>query len=104
MHCGNCVAKVRDAFTRMADVVNTEVSLQPPIAKLQVNKALATTDVNAALAGLGNYSAKQIGDNLPNVEVVQAQATSIYPLYLIFAYIAGTVGLIGFASGNSAPG
>ena len=103
MHCGNCVAKVLDAFTNLSGVTKAEVSLQPPVAKLQIDRALAMTDVNAALAGLGNYRATQIAAMPSKIAVAQAPTTSIYPLYLIIAYIAGTVGLIGWVSSIFTP-
>ena len=103
MHCANCVTRVKDALTQLPGVVNAEVTLQPPMATVQVKQSLASAAVNSALAHLGRYSATQITESPVKVEVAEVQANSVYPLYLILAYITGTVGLIGAASGIASP-
>lgn len=103
MHCANCVSKVKEALTQLPGVMNADVSLQPPMATVQMKQSLASAAVNSALARLGRYSATQITEDAAKVEVAEGQATSVYPLYLILAYIGGTVGLIGATSGIATP-
>ena len=85
MHCANCVTKVKDALAQLPGVVNAEVTLQPPIATVQVKQSLASGAVNSALANLGRYSSTQITEGPAKADVAEVQANSVYPLYLILA-------------------
>jgi Cu+-exporting ATPase len=53
MHCGGCVARVTKALKAIADDV--EVSLDPPLAVLEVDSALPLDEVRAAVAQAGDY-------------------------------------------------
>jgi Cu+-exporting ATPase len=53
MHCGGCVARVTKALQAIADDV--EVTLDPPLAVLEVASALPLERVRAAVAQAGNY-------------------------------------------------
>jgi len=53
MHCGGCVARVTKALKAIAD--DGEVSLDPPLAILEVDSALPLDAVQAAVAQAGDY-------------------------------------------------
>jgi copper chaperone CopZ len=53
MHCGGCVARVTRALKTIADDV--EVTLDPPLAVLEVDSALRLDEVKAAVAKAGEY-------------------------------------------------
>jgi Cu+-exporting ATPase len=53
MHCGGCVARVTQALKTIADDV--EVTLDPPLAVLEVDSALPLDEVKAAVAKAGEY-------------------------------------------------
>ena len=53
MHCGGCVARVTKALKTIADDV--EVTLDPPLAILEVDSALPLDAVQAAVAQAGDY-------------------------------------------------
>jgi copper chaperone len=53
MHCGGCVARVTQALKTIADDV--EVTLDPPLAVLEVDSALPLDAVKAAVAKAGEY-------------------------------------------------
>lgn len=54
MHCGGCVARVTRALKPLADDV--EVTLDPPLARLDVTAPLTPEQVRAAVAAVGDYS------------------------------------------------
>ena len=109
MHCGGCVKKVTAALGAVPGVNAARVELTPPHAALETSGPVSLDDVRAALAGVGGYElgavappAKPAPVAVP-VQVDAPAGESLYPLWLIIAYIAGTVGLIALASGNFAP-
>jgi Cu+-exporting ATPase len=53
MHCGGCVARVTNALKTIADDV--VVTLDPPLAVLEVTSALPLAEVKAAVAQAGDY-------------------------------------------------
>ena len=53
MHCGGCVARVTQALKTIADDV--QVTLDPPLAVLEVDSALPLDEVKAAVAKAGEY-------------------------------------------------
>jgi Cu+-exporting ATPase len=53
MHCGGCVARVTNALKTIADDV--VVTLDPPLAVLEVASALPLAEVKAAVAQAGDY-------------------------------------------------
>ncbi len=53
MHCGGCVARVTQALKTIADDV--QVTLDPPLAVLEVDSALPLYEVKAAVAKAGEY-------------------------------------------------
>jgi Cu+-exporting ATPase len=53
MHCGGCVARVTKALKAIADDV--EVTLDPPLAVVEVDSALPLEEVKAAVARAGDY-------------------------------------------------
>ena len=54
MHCGGCVARVKEALLPLADEV--EVTLQPPLARLVADASLDLAAVRAAVAAAGRYT------------------------------------------------
>jgi Cu+-exporting ATPase len=56
MHCGGCVARVTKALKVIADDV--EVTLDPPLAVLEVDSALPLDEVKTAVAQAGDYVVK----------------------------------------------
>lgn len=103
MHCGSCVNKVRSALTGVDGVQSASVTLDPPRAEVVMSEHVATERLNEALAQQGDYRLTEtdaVSDNSPPAEDTTPQpAESLYPLFLIVAFIAGVVVLIAAAGG-----
>ncbi|MEM6259835.1 MAG: heavy-metal-associated domain-containing protein [Planctomycetota bacterium] len=110
MHCGSCVGKVERALALVDGVSAVEVKLDPPQARVAMERHVPTDDLNAGLAKAGDYLVEITPehDRPPaSANTAGAEATSggesLYPLVLIVAFIAGTVVLIAAASSDFSP-
>lgn len=87
MHCGSCVAKVKNALSDFAGAV--EVTLNPPRVVLKESKA-KLVELNQALAKVGGYALSEIVE--PKIakdaaEPAQSWFATYRPLLLILAYL-----------------
>jgi copper chaperone CopZ len=108
MHCQSCVAKVTAALQGVAGVTAASVTLNPPQARVEMPQHLPTAELNRAAQGAGAYHVTDAAPVLhaessaPATHADQPQE-SLYPLFLIVGYIAGTVALVAFATGERSP-
>jgi copper chaperone CopZ len=121
MHCQSCVRKVTEALRGVAGVADATVTLAPPGARVELSRPVATAELQQAVARAGEYRIVE-SSGLPGLPVVTAPSSvasaprvaarhqeddapreSLYPLFLIVAYIAGTVGLVALATGERSP-
>jgi copper chaperone CopZ len=88
MHCSTCVEKIKKALsTKFKDV---EVSLDPPLLQIEVEKSPSLTELNTLLGLVGNYQVQPFHKNVevkPNEE--NKNIWTYYPIFLITVYIAG---------------
>ncbi|HEX5639152.1 MAG TPA: heavy-metal-associated domain-containing protein [Burkholderiaceae bacterium] len=54
MHCNGCVARVTKALLAIAD--DAQVTLEPPLATLEVADPLSLDEVQAAVKAAGDYA------------------------------------------------
>ena len=103
MHCRSCVAKIEQALTEADGVQSATVTLSPPRAEVVMSEHVATERLNEAVASRGDYQLKESHDKTdqdPAAETATQQPPeSLYPLFLIVAFIAGVVVLIAAAGG-----
>lgn len=100
MPCQSCVEKTTAALEGLEGVTSAKVTLNPPQARIEMTRHLPTETLNQALRAVGDY---QVGEEktAPGANVEEEPPTqSLYPLFLILAYVAGTVSLFAFASGT----
>jgi copper chaperone CopZ len=116
MHCQSCVRKVTDALRSVAGVADATVSLAPPAARVELSRPVALAELQQAVAHAGDYRIAE-STGLPGLTIVEgpgaaaslsphaaeAPRESLYPLFLIVAYIAGTVALVALATGERSP-
>lgn len=102
MHCGSCVSKVTTALQSVPGVRSAHVTLSPPQASVEMDSHIDTAKLAEAVTRAGDYRLKDQGASSTesNVGVEREKTESLYPLFLIVGYIAGTVALIALASGD----
>ncbi len=96
MHCQGCVRKVAEALRKVQGINSVEVTLQPPRARVEMSGHVDTRLLNDALKGAGDYQLSETAASPPaeTTGMDVAPRENLFPLLLIIAYIAGTVGLI----------
>jgi copper chaperone CopZ len=55
MTCDNCAAKVKSALLKHPDVTGAEVSLNPPLAKVSLQKHISEAELDKAISRAGEY-------------------------------------------------
>jgi cation transport ATPase len=113
MHCQSCVAKVTAALRGVAGVTAANVTLQPPHAQVEMASHVPTEQLDRAAQAAGDYHVTDVAsgpsadDSSAPSHISAATAEqpqeSLYPLFLIVGYIAGTVALVAFATGERSP-
>ena len=104
MHCSRCEADIADAIHKVPGVDNVEVSLARNEASIHHEAAIDEDLLRAAVSSAGSY---RLGEpqarppSTPDTNPATDNATeSLYPLFLVVAFIAGTVALTAMASGD----
>jgi copper chaperone CopZ len=108
MHCQSCVRKVTNALGGVVGVTSAEVTLTPPRAQVEMTRHVPTDALSAAVSAAGDYRLSEgAPTDLHQLSAPQAASAdetapkeSLYPLALIVGYIAGTVALIAWATGE----
>jgi copper chaperone CopZ len=102
MHCQGCVGKVTAALRSLPGVSSAEVTLHPPRARVDMDQHIETKKLDETVSASGEYRIKEAtpGVTTSSVDVGAERKESLFPLFLIVGYIAGTVGLIALASGE----
>lgn len=97
MTCGSCVARVKSELLKLGDVYEAEVQLNPPQARITMNKHIPAELLQQAVRKAGNYTLSVFGDtSQPEAGKIPAEkaSPSYFPIYLIFGYIAGASFLV----------
>lgn len=96
MTCGGCVASVEKKLESVDGVINADVSLTPPAAKLSLTKPI-NLDILQAATGKYALSEKALIQNQSNSEILPAKSINTYkPLILIILFILGVSILVQF--------
>lgn len=61
MSCGGCVNTVKQALTKIPNVEEVEVQLNPPDAVITMSKYIDVSQLQASLSSAGHYSIKEVG-------------------------------------------
>jgi copper chaperone CopZ len=109
MHCQSCVNKTSAALRAVPGVSNVNVTLSPPQAVVEMSQHVPTETLNQAVRQAGDYRLSEAPAELAAATTASPQVAeeapqeSLYPLFLIVGYIAGTVALIAYAAGTRSP-
>ncbi len=63
MSCNGCRTKVEKTLSEMEGIQSAEVTLNPPVAIIIMEKHISTKKMQAALSAVGNYSIKMSNDH-----------------------------------------
>lgn len=95
MHCASCIEKIKSALSPHFKVI--DITLNPPILKIEAEQALSLNDLNSHISLAGKYTLHPSADNPPptnnNPEI---GLRAYYPIFLIAAYILGVASLNNF--------
>jgi copper chaperone CopZ len=100
MHCRGCAEKISNALRSTDGVTSAEVTLDPPQARVELSRHVSTETLNSALRSAGDYKlTASNGTSAQAVSPAEPKA-SLFPLFLIVGYIAGTVAIIALVTGD----
>lgn len=101
MTCNSCVAKVKTELLKLGDVLSADVQLQPPQAKVIMQKHIPVAALQQAISKAGRYTITETGPMQHNMDSTdEEQGDSYYPIFLIFGYITGITLLIQLVQGG----
>ena len=102
MTCSACTAKVKSELLKIDEVSGADVSLDPPQAVVSMRKHVPTEVLQEAISNAGPYTISEAEGAISALETPE-ERPSYYPLFLIFAYIAGVTLFVQAARGEFNP-
>lgn len=107
MTCGSCVANVKKTLERVPGITAARVSLDPPIASLDMDRHVGLDELKAALKDypkyqLGEVPAKAAKPAPPPVALEEKESffKTYKPILLVFGYILGVTLLVELVADN----
>ncbi len=107
MTCGSCVANVKKTLENVPGITAARVSLDPPVASLDMERHVGLAELKAAMKAYPKYQidevpmkmAKHVG---PPIETEEKKSflQAYKPILLVFGFILGTTLLAESASGS----
>jgi copper chaperone CopZ len=105
MTCGSCVANVKKTLERVPGITAARVSLDPPVASLDMERHVSLSELKEALKSHPKYqiseapmsTAKHV---MPTVEAEEKKSfwEAYKPILLVFAFILGVTLLVEFTA------
>jgi len=99
MTCANCEAKVKSALLTLPDVTTAEVSKEKGTVTITMDKHIALSELQNAIAAKGNYTISA-GQHSEAAEQTKSWFATYKPLLLIFAYITVIAAIASFYNGT----
>ena len=101
MHCASCIDKIKNALHPIAESV--EVSLTPPLLRLNVQDPVTLEELNARVSQVGSYKlsplqSKTVDSPSDSDEKERSWLITYYPIFLIAGYITGVSLLVHLSS------
>ena len=97
MTCNGCVAKVKSALLKTAQIINAEVQLQSPQASVTMQQHIPVNTLQTALQNAGNFTITEADGGMHHAiseEETRSWFATYKPIILVFAYITGFTFLI----------
>jgi cation transport ATPase len=98
MHCAACVEKIKSVLAPQVNVL--AVTLNPPMLKIEADKAPELSDLNAWISRAGKYSLSTNEEQSPAASQPETGLRAYYPIFLIAAYIIGVASLNNISDGQ----
>lgn len=97
MTCGSCVAKVKKQLEALPQILQADIQLQSPQAKISFERKVDLLSLQNTISQAGNYSIQEVVPETNHGDNPQDKGLSAYkPLFLIIAFIVGTSILVQF--------
>lgn len=87
MTCESCVARVQSALEGLPKVADATVTLDPPVAKLEVERTVKLGELRQAVQSVGEYDITESPQG-------ESWIATYYPLLLIVGFITGGTALL----------
>lgn len=104
LHCGSCVAKVKNELFKMGDITEVEVQLKSPQATISMSKHIPLTALQKAIKKAGEYIITEAETNGQVKMQEQVETKSWFvtykPLLLVFVFIAGIATISSWRDGE----
>jgi cation transport ATPase len=95
MHCNSCVEKIKSALSSHFKIV--DVTLNPPILKLEADQAPSLNDLNQYISVAGNYRLHHRTESSHSTNNdLETSISTYYPIFLIAIYIIGVATINNF--------
>lgn len=101
MHCASCIDKIKNALLPIAESI--EVSLSPPLLKLNVQTPVPLEALNARVSKVGDYKlfhlqSEKVVPSRGSDEKERSWLITYYPIFLIAGYVTGVSLLVNLSS------
>jgi copper chaperone CopZ len=103
MHCGSCIAKVKNELFKLGDVTQAEIQLKSPQATITMERHISTDKLQQAISKAGSFTIREEADMRHESLSIQEKTSWLItykPLLLAFAFITGIATLTAWNSGS----
>lgn len=90
MHCASCVHKLEAVLRPIEGVSKVNVSLNPPVARLEMVQPIPVELLRKAVEAVGSYSISKLEDGEAPKSATEG-GENLKPLFIIVAYLIGAV-------------
>lgn len=99
MHCQSCAEKIKSALSPHFTI--KEITLNPPILKIEAEKAPLLNDLNNRISSAGKYHLHlKNTENSSSTNEPKTGLFAYFPIFLIAAYIIGVATINNFTQGQ----
>lgn len=104
MTCQSCVKTVQENLINLPGIQTVEIDLTKGKVDIDASAQINTEQIQDALAGYDKYTLREtISEPIGEPAEIHSDSKSLYPLYLVFAYLIGIVGLTQIITGAWIP-
>jgi copper chaperone CopZ len=92
MHCGSCVANIKNELLKLGDITNANIQLENPQATITMQRHITTDKLQLAIAKAGAFTIKEQEAAMNSDKFIQEQTSWLFtykPLLIVFAFITG---------------
>ncbi len=96
MHCESCVGRVTKALSDIPEITSVSVTLNPPVARLDIAQNVGMKTLRGAVKSVGDYDITQALKSSPRVSWLK----TYYPLLLIVGFLIAATTLLAYRAGQ----